>query len=97
MKSKGEYLAATTIDMSGCGALVQFDEPAPFAVGDRVTCEFKIPQEIDLPLPYWGVGNVVRVQGCLVAIDLKAGGLCHPASSSGAEALCESDPPARSE
>lgn len=70
----GRTIRATTVNMSPSGVLLNFEEPAQLAVGDHVICEFKVAHEPDSPLPYWGVGNVVRVGNSSVAILLKAGG-----------------------
>ncbi|MGA9415417.1 MAG: PilZ domain-containing protein [Terriglobales bacterium] len=50
----GQTIRATTVNMSGCGVLLQFDEPVLLAVGDQVSCEFKVAHKADSPLPYWG-------------------------------------------
>ena len=71
----GRITHATTIDMSGAGALLRFDEPVQLTVGDQVICEFAVSHDADRPLPYWGVGDVVRVDGCRAAISLRAAGL----------------------
>jgi hypothetical protein len=42
-------------------------------VGDDLVCDFKVGHGPDVALPYWGVGRVVRVDGCSAAIDLSAG------------------------
>jgi hypothetical protein len=83
----GQILHAMTVNMSGGGVLLHFDEPVSLTVGDPVDCEFRVAPEHGSPLPYWGMGNVVRLEGCCVAIVLKAGGFCpltseHTASDS---------------
>jgi len=82
VQKRGEIVNATTINISGCGVLLQFEIPTQLAVGDPVVCEFAVTSEGDLPLPCWGVGDVVRVDGNRVAVDFKAGGLspleCEP-------------------
>jgi PilZ domain-containing protein len=65
---------ATTVNMSGSGVLMRFAEPVQLVVGDRLDCEFKIVHDADKPLPYWSVGNVVRVEDCLVAVEFKGVG-----------------------
>jgi hypothetical protein len=70
----GQTIRATTVNMSAGGVLLHFEEPVQLAVGDQVTCEFRVAHEAGSPLPYWGLGNVVRVEDCRVAIVLKAGG-----------------------
>jgi hypothetical protein len=71
----GQTASATTVDMSASGVLLHFKEPVHLAPGDRVTCDFIVSHDPDKPLPYWGMGSIVRVNGCDVAIDLKATGL----------------------
>jgi hypothetical protein len=66
--------SATTMNMSGSGVLLHFEGPIQLAVGDHVSCEFKISHDADKSLPYWGVGSVVRIQGDLVAIEFKGVG-----------------------
>ena len=72
----GQILYAKTVNVSGAGVLLRFDEPAPLAVGDPVDCEFRVAPAYGSPLPFWSVGDVVRLEGCRVAIALKAGGFC---------------------
>jgi hypothetical protein len=67
-------LHAKTVNMSGSGVLLQFEDPVELEVGDEVICEFQAFHDDDKPLPYWGVGDVVRVDGHTAGIDLKAGG-----------------------
>jgi hypothetical protein len=73
LNRNGKIACATTLNMSGSGVLLRFDEPVQLAVGDEVICDFKVSHEAERPLPYWGVGNVCRVEGCCVAIKLAAG------------------------
>jgi hypothetical protein len=69
----GRTIRATTVNMSGCGVLLHFERPVQLVVGDQVMVEFKITDQADKPLPYWAVGNIVRVEGCRVAIEFKGG------------------------
>ena len=75
VQKRGAVISATTVNISGCGVLLQFEIPTQLAVGDPVICEFAVTRQTDTPLPCWGVGDVVRVDGCQVAVDFKAGGL----------------------
>jgi len=70
----GQTMRATTANMSGGGVLLNFEEPVQLEVGDHVICEFRVLHDADKPLPYWGVGNVARVENCRVAIEFKGGG-----------------------
>lgn len=74
VKRQGVVARATTVDISGCGVLLKFEDSGQLTVGDQVVCEFDLMQDHGASLPCWGVGNVVRLSGELVAIDLKAGG-----------------------
>jgi hypothetical protein len=74
VSKNGQTIHATTVNMSAGGVLLHFEEPVQLEVGDQVTCEFRVEHEADKPLPYWGVGNVVRVQDCRVAVMLRFGG-----------------------
>lgn len=78
LHSNGQVVRATTVNMSGCGVLLQFAEPPPFTVGDSVTCNFKLPKEEGEPLPSWGLGTVVRLDGACAAIDFRGGGWMVP-------------------
>jgi hypothetical protein len=75
VQKRGQIVNATTVNISGCGVLLEFEIPTQLAVGDPVVCEFRVTRQADKPLPCWGVGDVVRVDGCRVAVDFKAGGL----------------------
>lgn len=69
---------ATTVNVSGCGALLELKEPAEVQVGDEVTCECKMPEDAPQALSSWALGEVVRVDGVRVAVDLKAGIFADP-------------------
>jgi hypothetical protein len=71
----GHTFHAETENMSGAGILLHFEEPVQFSVGDEVTCVFTVTHPVDKALPYWGMGKVVRVEGCNIAVELHAGGL----------------------
>jgi PilZ domain len=71
----GQILHAKTVNMSGGGVLLHSEESVSLAVGDPVDCEFRVFHEPGSPLP-WGMGDVIRLEGCSVAIMLKAGGFC---------------------
>jgi hypothetical protein len=92
VQKRGEIVNATTVNISGCGVLLQFEIPTYLAVGDPVVCEFAVTHEPDRPLPCWGVGDVVRVDGCQVAVDFKAGGLAPLESETDGVQPCDSEP-----
>jgi hypothetical protein len=67
---------AKSVNMSSGGVLLHFDEPVELAVGDQVTCDFVVEHEPNRPLPYWGLGRVVRVDAAdSCAVELHATGL----------------------
>jgi hypothetical protein len=69
----GDIVSATTVNISGCGVLLQFGAPVRIAVGDAVVCEFDITDERGAMLPCWVDGTVVRVDGARIAADFRAG------------------------
>ena len=66
-------LPATTVNVSGAGALLQLSDPALIRPGDEVTCQLDIPANADAILPCWGIGNVVRVENGRAAVELSVG------------------------
>jgi hypothetical protein len=74
--NNGRLAKATTLDISGCGVLLEFNEPPQLVAGDQVACEFNVSYEAEAAntLPYWGMGEVVRVRGSRVAVELTVGG-----------------------
>jgi hypothetical protein len=60
---------ATTRDISFSGILLEFDHPITLAIGDWVTLDFARDASSAVPLPYWGVGQVVRIEGNDVAFN----------------------------
>ena len=73
VNDSGRAVRATTINVSGNGVLLEFEESVQFLVGDRVFCDFNIAQQTQNPLPCWGWGKVVRVEGRCIAVEFKAG------------------------
>jgi hypothetical protein len=72
--NNGQIVRATTVNMSGCGVLLQLQAPVGLNLGDQVICEFNISPDPDKPLPCWAVGEIVRLENCHAAVDFKAGG-----------------------
>jgi hypothetical protein len=67
---------AKSVNMTSGGVLLHFDEPVELAVGDTVTCDFVVEHKQNQPLPYWGLGRIVRVDSAdSVAVELQATGL----------------------
>jgi len=90
VSKNGQTIHATTVNMSAGGVLLHFEQPVQLEVGDQVICEFRVEHEADKPLPYWGVGNVVRVEDCRVAVMLKFGGFSPLQSETGTAMTHES-------
>ena|SRR5271157_2797331 len=89
VQKRGAIVSATTVNISGCGVLLQFEIPTNLKVGDPVVCEFDVTREPNKPLPCWGVGDVVRVDGCQVAVDFKAGALASLAAEADGTEGCD--------
>ncbi|MGA2116555.1 MAG: PilZ domain-containing protein [Bryobacteraceae bacterium] len=70
----GQIIHAATVNMSGCGVLLQLQSPQGLTLGDQVTCEFDISPDPEKPLPCWAVGAIVRLDDCRAAVDFNAGG-----------------------
>jgi len=69
----GHSSHAKTINMTSAGVLLHFDEPVELAVGDLVTCDFVVEHKPEVPLPYWGLGKIVRVDSAgSFAVELQA-------------------------
>lgn len=69
-------IAATTVNISASGVLLD-PGPQPAAQpGDQVICELNLPSSVDSDLPCWGLGHVIRNQGNRVAVQLDAGIYC---------------------
>lgn len=73
VNNSGRPVRATTINVSGSGVLLEFEELVQFPVGDAVFCDFNIAGQAENPLPCWGWGKVVRAEGRRIAVEFKAG------------------------
>ena len=63
---------ATTVNASGSGVLLEFEESPELKIGDSVYCDFgPVDQHM---LPSWVTGNVVRVKGRNVALEFTSSG-----------------------
>lgn len=87
----GQTIRATTVNMSGSGVLLHFNQPVSLVVGDQVIGEFKIEGGADDSLPYWAVGNIVRVEERGVAIAFAGGAYSSADSPAVATLLVQSD------
>lgn len=54
LDKNGKTVLATTVYMSVSGILLHFEELVQLSVGNRVTCDFNVTNEVKNPLPYWG-------------------------------------------
>jgi hypothetical protein len=88
----GQVMRATTVNMCGEGVLLHFEEQPQLEAGDRVTCDFKVSHGADKPLPYWGVGQVIRVGDGDAAIEFRTGVLSRAESEGDAPAPSEHVP-----
>lgn len=70
--SESAPIAATTVDVSASGVLLDLGARPASHPGDQVTCELNLPTSADPELPCWGLGRVVRNQGARSAIQLDA-------------------------
>jgi hypothetical protein len=78
LRRDGQVVNAITINMSGCGVLLQFPAPVDLTVGDTVVCDFHLPDETGRLLPCWAEGIVIRLDGNRVAIDFRSAGWADP-------------------
>ena len=72
LRREKDTIPATTVDLSESGVFLRFKAPVQLAVGDEVTCEFKVRHGPDKALPYWGTGTVARVEGLGAGVVLAA-------------------------
>lgn len=68
-----EPIPVTTLNISEAGVYLGSDGPTGLAVGDQVSCDFKLPPVTDAALSSWGIGRIVRVDNCGMALELTAG------------------------
>ncbi len=78
LRRDGHVANAITINMSGCGVLLELTGPLDLTVGDTVVCDFHLPDESGTLLPCWAEGTVIRLDGNRAAIDFRSGGWTHP-------------------
>jgi hypothetical protein len=79
-RADGERVPGVVADISGSGLLVRPDRPCPIRVGEAVTVEVEFSGHADKPLPHWGVGRVVRLDGDRIALQLAAASFADPAA-----------------
>ncbi len=85
----GEPRTAKTVNVSTGGVLLRPNTKWNLAVGDEVSCDIDLHDDPEKALPFWGVGNVVRVDQDSTAIELKAAAFDRAGD---AEASDKSDP-----
>jgi hypothetical protein len=76
-KESGEKAAATVVNISSSGVLLELAEPLEIAPGDKVMVDIDLPDDPDRPLPAWGFAQVVRIEGMRLAVELFTAGF-HP-------------------
>lgn len=73
----GESFAATVVNISSSGILLELSQWLEVAPGDKVMVEIDLPELPDSPLPAWGFAQVVRVERTRLAVELFTAGF-HP-------------------
>ena len=71
-KNSDRTVRVTTVNASRWGVFLELKGSVQLEVGDPVFCEFDISDEEQNPLPCWGSGNVVRVEGLRIAVEFKS-------------------------
>jgi hypothetical protein len=71
-KKNGRTFRATTVNASGAGVLLKFEDSPELRIGDSVYCDFG-PDDGHM-LPSWVTGNVVRVEERNVALEFTSTG-----------------------
>jgi hypothetical protein len=71
-KNSDRSVRVTTVNASRWGVFLELKGAVQLEVGDPVFCEFDISDAEQNPLPCWGSGNVVRVEGRCVAVEFKS-------------------------
>jgi len=69
----GRTFAATAVNISSSGMLLQLAQPFPLNLGEEVTVEVDLPGPSDQAWSAWGVATVVRLDGLHSAVHLSAG------------------------
>jgi len=75
INKEGTVTTAMVENISASGILLRFEVPVTLALGEWVTLDFVDKVENAPPLPYWGVGRVIRIDGLKVAMTLNVSGL----------------------
>jgi PilZ domain len=70
--NSGRTVRVTTVNASRWGVFLELEGAVQLVVGDPVFCEFDMSDQQQNPLPCWGSGNVVRVEGSCVAVEFKS-------------------------
>ena len=68
-RDNGEQIHASTVNVSGCGVLLETVEGSALTVGEHVQCGIKLYE--GKPPQSWGHGKVIRVENSRVAIEFK--------------------------
>jgi hypothetical protein len=71
-KNSDRTVRVTTVNASRWGVFLELEGSVQLVVGDPVFCEFDMSDAEQNPLPCWGSGNVVRVEGSCVAVEFKS-------------------------
>jgi hypothetical protein len=71
-KNSDRTFRATTVNASRWGVFEELKGSVQLVAGDPLFCEFDTSDQEQDPLPCWGAGNVVRVEGRCVAVEFKS-------------------------
>jgi len=69
----GRIVRTTTVNLGGSGALLRPEEPIQLAVGDELSCECRLPEELGGVVLIWRKGKVVRVEDGAIAVEFDTG------------------------
>lgn len=66
-RKTGHRLIGSTVNVSGAGVLLDLTQKPDLALGEEVGCSIEL--YAGKPAQAWGVGKVVRVDDCRIAIE----------------------------
>ena len=72
-KTDGGTIPATAADISSSGMLLCVEHPSAFVIDEVVSVEVELPNDAPDSFSAWGLGKVVRADGCRFGIQLYAG------------------------
>lgn len=69
----GERILATARNISTSGMLLDVQQPSKLKVGEEVTVDVELPDNPLTAFAAWGIGKIVRIDGCRFGIQIDAG------------------------